>query len=128
MSFNWGGLAQGVVTGFGQAFQTLITPVANGGQGMTNQQAHSILSMLSGPSLGSEEQPFINTIVAQYQNPAIVQKAVEAALSVSNPPPSATIITLLNQIPIAATAAAGNIGMLGNFMSLVGGLEKELGI
>ena len=124
MSFNWGGLA----TGFGNAFITLTTPTSSGGAGLSNSAASSILSALAGPSLGTEEKPFINTIVTQYQNPSVVQKAVDAALSVSNPAPSANVITMLNQIPALATAAAGNIALLGNFMAVIGELEKELGI
>lgn len=108
-------------SGLGSVFSKLTQ------SGVSATTAHGILVDIMGTSLGAEEQPFLNVIVAQYQNPAVVQDQVTKALEV--PDLTANVSSMLSQIPVLAAAAAANPAQsLGNFMNVIGGIEKELGI
>lgn len=117
MAFNWSGLG----TGLGSAFNTLVSA------GLPVTTAQSVLTTLMGNSAGAAEKPLLDQIVAEYQTPAVVQDLVTKALEVSNL--SAIASSSLSQLPVlAAVATANPVTGLGPFMSMIGTIEKELGI
>ena len=117
MAFNW----SGVTSGLGSVYNTLVSA------GLTPANAASTAATIFGSSVGQQEKPILLNIVSNYQTPAVVQDLVTKALEIQNVPGS--VSSLLAQLPALAAAAAANPGAsLGNFMGVVGAIEKELGI